>query len=181
MPPQKRSSDTFPSEDEILDFVRESSSPVGKREIVRAFHLSGNDRIRLKATLKKMIEEGQIARSASRLLVVPEGLPPVAVLEVTGTDSDGEVLARPIAWKEDAAPPPIYVAMERRGGAALWPGERILARVRQTREGAYAARIIRRIGAAPDRILGVVEETSHGLQLVPTDRRHKHAYVLRRG
>ncbi|MCE2510157.1 MAG: ribonuclease R [Alphaproteobacteria bacterium] len=181
MSTQKRPSDSFPSEDEILDFIRESSSPVGKREISRAFRLSGNDRIRLKATLKQMIEEGRIARTASRLLVIPEGLPPVAVLEITGTDSDGEVMARPLAWEESEPPPAIYVAMERRGRAALWPGERILARVRQTRDGAYAARIVRRIGAAPDRILGVLEETSGGLQLVPTDRRHKHVYVLNRG
>ena len=180
MSTQKHSPENFPSEDEILDFIRESPSPVGKREIARAFRLSGNSRLRLKASLKEMLEEGQIARSAGRLLVVPDGLPPVAVLEITDTDSDGEVLARPLSWKETDAPPPIYVAMERRGRTALWPGERILARVRKTKDGAYAARIIRRIGAAPNRILGVLEEDAGGLRLAPTDRRHKHTYVLRR-
>lgn len=180
MSTQKRSPENFPSEDEILDFIRESPSPVGKREIARAFRLSGDSRIRLKASLKEMLDDGQIARTEGRLFVVPDGLPPVAVLEITGTDSDGEVLARPLSWKEAGAPPPIYVATERRGRTALWPGERILARVRKTKDGAYAARIVRRIGAAPDRILGVLEEDAGGLRLAPTDRRHKHTYFLRR-
>ena len=179
MSTQKHSSENFPSKNEILDFIRESPSPVGKREIARAFRISGNRRIRLKASLKEMLDEGQIGRTASRLLVVTDGLPPVAALEIIGIDSDGEVLARPLSWEESDAPPPIYIAMERRRRTALWPGERILARVRKTKDGAYSARIIRRISAAPDRILGVLEESAGGLRLTPTDRRHKHSYVLR--
>jgi len=181
--PAKTSSPThFPDKEEILEFIRESSSPVGKREIGRAFQLSGNAGIKLKAVLKEMMEEGQITRGANRHFIVSDGLPAVAVLEITGTDSDGEVLASPLSWKEDEPPPPVYVAMERRGRAALWPGERILARVRQTKDGSYTAHIIRRIGAAPDRILGVLEKETRGarggFRLNPTDRRHKHAYVI---
>lgn len=170
----------FPSKEEIRDFIQESPSPVGKREIGRAFRLSGNAGIKLKAVLKEMLEEGEIARGEHRRFVVPKGLPPVSVLEISGTDSDGEVMARPISWKAQEPPPPIYVAMERRGRTALWPGERILARVRQTKDGTYTARIIRRIGAAPDRILGVLEKEGNGIRLLPTDRRHKHIYRIRR-
>jgi len=169
----------FPSKEEIRDFIQESPSPVGKREIGRAFRLSGNAGIKLKAVLKEMLEEGEIARGEHRRFVVPKGLPPVSVLEISGTDSDGEVMARPISWKAQEPPPPIYVAMERRGRTALWPGERILARVRQTKDGTYTARIIRRIGAAPDRILGVLEKEGNGIRLLPTDRRHKHIYRIR--
>ncbi|MEW5703594.1 MAG: ribonuclease R [Pseudomonadota bacterium] len=180
MSAKERPRRTFPRKEEILDFIRQSASPVGKREVARAFRLSGRDRLELKTLIKRLLEEGELVQAANRRLAVPEGLPPVAVLEISGTDADGEVLARPIAWKETEPPPPIYVAMERRGRAALWPGERILARVHPTKDGAYTAHIVRRIGAAPDRILGILEKTTDGSAcLVPTDRRHKHVYTVR--
>lgn len=175
MPARKRPSPPFPTKEAILDFIRESPSPVGQREIARAFRLLGNNRIKLKATLKEMLEDGQITRGANRCFVVSKGLPAVTVLEITGTDADGDVLARPVSWIEKEAPPAIYVAMEQRR-PALWPGERILARLREMEDGTFTANIIRRIGVEPNQILGVLQKEGKDIRLVPTDRRHKHVY-----
>ena len=48
----------LPSRDDILKFVAEQTGKVGKREIARAFRLSGSDRIALKKLLREMAAEG---------------------------------------------------------------------------------------------------------------------------
>ena len=53
----------MPSRDEILRFVEENESPVGKREIARAFGLSGGQKIDLKHLLREMETEGLLDRA----------------------------------------------------------------------------------------------------------------------
>ena len=50
----------LPTRKQILDFIATSDQPAGKREIARAFGLSGQDKILLKALLKDMADEGLI-------------------------------------------------------------------------------------------------------------------------
>ena len=52
----------FPPRNRSSTFIRESEGPVGKREIARAFHLKGADRIPLKALLKELEKDGQVDR-----------------------------------------------------------------------------------------------------------------------
>ena len=52
-----------PSRKQILDFIASSDQPAGKREIARAFGLSGQDKIELKRLLKDMADEGLIDSS----------------------------------------------------------------------------------------------------------------------
>ncbi len=163
----------FPSKEEILEFIRESAAEVGKREIARAFRVTGPDRVPLKALLKEMAAEGLIDRGRGRRLREPGALPSVAVVEITGTDEDGEVLARPVSWEEKAPPPIIYLAPERRGAAAMGVGERMLARLAKLEDGTYEARIIRRIHAAPSRVLGVYSLAGDGGRLKATARRYR--------
>ena len=57
----------LPSRKQILDFIASSDQPAGKREIARAFGLSGQDKIALKRLLKDMADEGLIdSRRAAR-------------------------------------------------------------------------------------------------------------------
>jgi len=163
----------LPTKDQILEFIRESPTTVGKREIARAFRITGPARTALKALLREMQDEGLIGRGRGRRLAAAGGLPSVTVVEIIGTDADGEVLARPVSWREDTAPPTIYLAPERRGAAALGVGERMLARLSRLPDGTYEARIIRRIHRAPDRILGVFEAADRGGRLRPTARRYR--------
>ena len=113
----------FPSRDEILAFIRESEKQVGKREISRAFGLDADQKMRLKKILKEFEAEGVIGRAGKRRYGEAEALPRVAVIEITGTDTDGELMARPQAWPKESQAPAIYVAPEKRGPAALGPGE----------------------------------------------------------
>jgi ribonuclease R len=109
----------------------------------------------------------------------PAQLPETLVVQVTGTDPDGDALARPVAWDADAGPPPlIFMQPEPRGRAALAPGERVLARVRPAGAGRYEGRTMRRLTEAPSRILGVFRAGRGENRLVPTDRRAKAEWII---
>ena len=83
----------LPTKDEILEFIKGSPEKVGKREIARAFGIRGDTRPALKRLLSEMAEEGTLA--GNRKAIRHKGsLPPVAVLEVTGRDEEGDLLVR---------------------------------------------------------------------------------------
>lgn len=163
----------------MLAFIRESPVPVGKREIARAFHIKGSDRIPLKALLKELEREGHLELREKKKVMLPGHLPSVLVLEVADLDEDGEQLARPAAWEHESPPPRIFLAPDNRSRAAFSSGERVLARLTRNEDGSYDASTIRRIGKTPDRILGIYERSREGGRLRPTDRRAKNDFVVR--
>jgi ribonuclease R len=72
--PRKHSSE-LPSRKQILDFIASSDQPAGKREIARAFGLSGQAKIDLKRLLKDMADEGLIDSSPGRAFHQAGGVP----------------------------------------------------------------------------------------------------------
>jgi ribonuclease R len=109
-------------------------------------------------------------------------LPETAVVQITGTDRDGDALARPVAWERTSGPPPtILMVPERRGSPALAPGERVLARLKPMGPGRYEARTLRRVSEAPGRILGVFKRGRGENRIVPTDRRSKAEWTVAAG
>ena len=56
----------LPSRKQILDFIASSDQPAGKREIARAFGLSGQTKIDLNRLLKDIADEGLIDASPFR-------------------------------------------------------------------------------------------------------------------
>jgi ribonuclease R len=163
-----------PTREQVLDFIRNSPTPVGKREIARAFQLKGADKIPLKAMLKELAESGEIDRGRKRRVAPPGALPEVAVLVIEGPDPDGDLLARPVSWAGEETPPRIEVAPERRGAPALAAGDRILARLSRTGADSYSARVIRQLVGQPSRVIGIFEtHPEGGGRLRPTDRRVK--------
>ena len=161
----KSKSARFPSRQQIVDFIRASKTRVGKREIARAFRLDAEQKIELRRLLKELESAGEIDRGRGRRFHEPGVLPSVGVIEITGVDTDGETVARPFGWT-DGPPPLIYVAPEKRSRAAYAAGERVLARLTRTDPGAYEARVMRRLAAAPDRTLGVVTAVGESMRIV---------------
>ena len=177
--PKSRPKPPFPSKDAILAFIEESATPVTRKELVRAFGVRGSDRAVLRSVIRELEDEGHLAPSGRRRYAAAGALPPVAVVEVTGLDADGELLARPLQWRAEAPPPAIYMAPERRGRPALTEGDRVLARLRKVGDRVYEGRTLRVLGAPPKRVLGVYELGERGGRLRPTDRRAKQDYILR--
>ena len=169
----------LPTKQQIIDFVRASPGKVGKREIARAFHVSGQDRPWLKSILKELTEDGIVTRSQRRALTPAGVLPEVALLDVFDTDIDGELIARPVEWKAAGPAPKVIMAPSGRGLPALAVGDRILARVAPAGAQLYEGKLIRRLQAAPDEIIGVYTTIDHRqgrIQLA--DKRARHELIV---
>ncbi len=173
-----------PTRDELLAFIRDSATPVGKREIARAWGLKGDQRIELKELLRDLRDSGDISADRAKTFRDPEALSDVAVLEIVRVDDDGHLIAVPRRHDEekDGPPPRIEIAPQAtRGGPAPAVGDRVLANLKR-RGKAYEARIIRRLGSGPRKILGLYEEPEggHGMGLVsPTDRKLRQSFEIR--
>lgn len=179
MAKSRRHGAPFPTKDQIVAFIRDNPSRVGKREIARAFNVTGADRIPLKALLKELEAEGVLVRQEGRRLAPPGALPEIVVIEITGVDRDGDVRARPVEWEAETPPPAIHVQYARKKGYAPGKGERVLARLRRESDGVYSAEVLRAVENAPARVIGVFERQGDGSGRVrPTDRRNKSEYIV---
>jgi ribonuclease R len=172
-PPKKS---PFPSHENILKFIEESPGRVGKRVIARAFKLDAKQKMTLKKVLREMQQSGALEKGRKKRIREPGTLPPVTVLEITGPDSDGDLMARPVDWDGDGEAPKIYMLPDSRPQPG--PGGRVLARLSKTSDGDYEARVIRAIAAAPEQILGVFGIVNGQGRLSPTDKRSKGEYVI---
>ena len=114
--PRKPKLQACPPAKQILDFIAQSGQPAGKREIARAFGLSGHDKILLKALLKDMADEGLIDSAPGRAFHKAGGVPKVTVLRVAVGRRRRQVWAVPeqLARRDAGAE-----AARDRAGAAL--------------------------------------------------------------
>jgi len=161
----------LPSKQKILDYIRDSDRPVGRREIARAFQIKGADRAALRAMLLELADEGLIDKVRRRRVMAQGRLPEVAMLEVSGVDFDGELFAKPLTWQGDEPPPRIVLLPSRRRAAAPKKGDRVLARLRRVDDTLYEASPIRVLGQTPRTVVGIAEDARGGLMVRPTDRR----------
>ncbi len=173
-----------PTRDELLAFIKESTTPIGKREIARAFGLKGDQRIELKELLRDLRDSGDIAADRAKTFKDPKALTDITVLEIVKVDDDGHLLALPRRHEEqDGAPPRIEIDPHTsRGGPAPAVGDRVLASLKRRGKNTYEARIIRRLGSGPRKILGLYEEPPgrDGMGLVtPTDRKLRQSFDIR--
>ena len=139
-----------------------------KRDLVRALGIKGSDRIALKRVLKELEGEGLLKGSRRQGYTRPGALPEIGILEITGQDPDGELLARPQRWESNEDPPQIVVVSEE----ALGVGERILAKLGETKNG-FEARVIKRLGASAHKVLGVVRISGSSIRIAPIDRKSR--------
>ena len=172
--PRSGPSAGLPSRDAVRQFIKAAGGRVGKREITREFNIGPELRGGLRALLQDLAKEGAIAPAGHRRFTPAsrpsDALPETAIVQITGTDPDGDAVARPVEWTGQGPPPQIYMAPERRGLPALAPGERVLARLQPIGGGKYEGRTLKRISDTPGRILGVFRAPN---RLIPTDRRSK--------
>jgi ribonuclease R len=161
----------------VLEFLAEHPKAT-KRDVARALGVKGSDRILLKRILHELEEEGSVQGSRRKGYIREGDMPEVAVLEITGQDNDGELLARPQKWDPEEEPPRIIVIPGRDDtGPALGAGERVLARLNRI-GGEYEARVIKRLGASAHKVLGVVRITPRGNRIVPIDRKSRSEFSV---
>ncbi|QJF53010.1 ribonuclease R [Roseobacter ponti] len=160
----------IPTKAEILDWISENPNLTAKRDIAKAFGIKGAARIDLKRLLKELEAEGHLEKR-KRSYQDPDRLPPVAVLQITGPDKDGDLFAKPLEWLGEGVEP-VVLFIPRASDPALGAGDRILGRLTVVKgeDHHYEARLIRRIGTNPRRVLGVFRKTAEGGRIVPIDK-----------
>ncbi|WP_146347802.1 ribonuclease R [Falsiphaeobacter marinintestinus] len=160
----------IPSKQEILDWISANPTLSSKRDISKAFGIKGADRIDLKRVLKELESEGHLEKR-KKTYRDPDRLPPVSILQVKAPNADGDLFARPLEWHGDGIEPVVLMIL-RASDPALGEGDRILARlsVVQEEDHNYEARLIRKIGTNPKRILGVFRKGAEGGRIVPIDK-----------
>ncbi|MBF9031239.1 ribonuclease R [Rhodobacterales bacterium HKCCE3408] len=157
----------IPTKDEILAWIAEHPGQASKRDIAKAFGIKGAARIDLKRVLRGLEDEGHLEKRR-KTYRDPDKLPPVSVLQVLPPDDLGDVFCRPLEWHGDG-PEPRVLFSARATDPAVGEGDRILARLQEVRgeDHHYVARLIRRIGTNPRRILGIFRKAAEGGRIVP--------------
>ena len=167
----------LPTRQQILDFIASSDQPAGKREIARAFGLSAQEKIALKALLKDMADEGLIDSAPGRAFHKMGGLPKVTVLRVTDVDDGGNIWAVPERWDAEGVPVPRLRVRERSKRPALGPGDRILARTEEAGKG-WIAHPMKQLAKGEELMLGVLRREGDRLWLEGVEKRERRQYLV---
>ena len=171
----------IPTKAEILDWIAANPTLNSKRDIAKAFGIKGAARIDLKRMLKELEAEGHLEKR-KKSYRDPDRLPPVSVLQVKAPDANGDLFARPLEWHGEGVEP-IVLVVPRASDPALGEGDRILAKLSVVHEEDhnYEARLIRRIGSNPRRILGIFRKGSEGGRIVPVDKSGSNEWQVQAG
>jgi ribonuclease R len=167
----------LPTREQLRAFLRGATGRVGKSDIARHFGLSSDQRPALRELLRGLKDDGQIAPVGRRGMAAPDRLPEMTVVEVVGTDADGDAIARPVQWDRANGPPPaVFMAPERRGMPALAPRERVLGRLSTGRAGTSTRAHLQAAGerGAAGALARVFEEG----RIIPTGRRSPREWVV---
>ena len=181
LPKQQRNPKPLPSKEDLLAFIGQHAGRAGKREIARAFGIKSGDRIALKNMLRELADEGRLERRRGKLHHAGH-LPSVVLADITGRDADGELIAVPTEWDEEAhgPAPKIRVSTPRRGRPSEVAGvnDRALLRIQETgdddEEIRHSGRVIKIIDRARQRVLGIFRPLpGGGGRLAPIDKKQR--------
>ncbi len=190
-PGQARSDGGLPTREEILRFLAEAQKKTGKREIARAFGIKGGARIALKRLLSELAAEGSLAGNRKDFREKGK-IAPVAVLEVTGRDEEGDLIARPVVWDAaDGERPKVLLLLKSREPASeerqIGVGDKVLCRVTRLEhndiEGCrYEAEPIRKLPRDARRMLGIFRARRDGGGTIePIDRKALRSWQVPKG
>ncbi|WP_081871429.1 ribonuclease R [Parvularcula oceani] len=175
----------LPSPQQIVDYVRtftdRGEGPPARRDIAKAFKAKGPDRAALRRLLGEMEEEGLITLEGRKAKVKGQ-LPKVTVMDLTGTDAEGDLLALPLKWEGE----PPQVVLTEKGASTITPplgvGDRFLGRLHPRGQGRFEAEPIKRLGQRAERVLGVFERARRGGGTVdPVSRKAGKPLLIERG
>ncbi len=183
----------LPDKSEILEFIRDAPGKIGKREIARAFGIRGAARLDLNRLLANLTGEGTLAGNRKGLHK-RGSLPAVAVLEVTGRDSDGDLIAIPLVWEDaEGERPSVLLPVHQTRGpqadieAEIAVGDRILARITELQEAdvdgfRFEGSPIKRLPREKRRLLGIFRAHRQGGGTIePIDRKQLRSWSIRKG
>ena len=175
----------FPDRDDILAYVKDNPGRISRRDIARAFHIRGDRRIDLKKLLREMTADGLLEKGDKGHIHLGGALPAVCVVEVTGIDRMGDLMARPVNWKGDGAAPPITIFSDDKRSGSVSQHDQLLVRLSQdhnSREISYIARIIRKLERSSPLVMGIFHiEDDSTAHVQPTNKKNRNQYLVAKG
>ena len=179
MTTRKPDDTSLPTRDQLLAFIADNPGRVGKREIARAFGVTGSHRrAELNQLLRDLKKEGQIGRSAGRRLELTGDLPSETMVEVIELDDEGNAIAEPVIWQGDRPAPQIALVPHtgRKPLPAPGLGERAIVQIRHLPNGTYQGRVRRLLDTDSQQVVGIYKQTPTGGRIQSTDRKQAHDY-----
>ncbi|MBN9319070.1 MAG: ribonuclease R [Caulobacterales bacterium] len=175
--PAVRPPQGLPDRDTLLAFLRDAGE-AEKSDIAKAFGLKGADRCALRDMLRALEADGSLGRRGRKGFAEAGALPPVGVVDVIERDVDGELMVRLVKGGDDT--PNVRLAPDKQEASAGAPGvgDRLLVRFETLESGETEARIIKRLGAGAQRVLGVIRKGRRETRVEPVDRRSKDSFTL---
>lgn len=171
----KRPTAGLPDKETLIAFLREAGE-AEKADIARAFGLKGAERRELREMLKALEAEGRLGKRGRKGFSEAGALPPVGVADVVDRDADGELYVQLVKAAEDA---PRAVLMPDRGakGPAPGLGDRLLVKFSRSADG-WEARLVKRLDAGTNRVLGVIRKSARETRVEPVDKRSKDVLLI---
>ena len=171
----KRPPAGLPDKDTLLAFLREAGS-AEKTDIARHFGLKGGERRALREMIRELEEAGKLGKRGRKGFTEAGALPPVGVADVMERDGDGEYYVRLVDASPDA-PRAILMPDKGKPGPAPGLGDRLLVKFQRGAEG-WEARLIKKLDAERNRVLGVIRKTNREVRVEPVDRRSKDVLLV---
>ena len=175
MPKIQKPKPGLPTREQVLAFIAASEIPAGKREIAKAFGLSAQDKIALKALLRDMADEGLIDSAPGRAFQKMGGVPKVTVLRIADVDDSGTVWAVPERWDADTPPPKLRLRERKQG--ALGIGDRVLARTEEAGNG-WIAHPMKVLPKGEEMVLGVLRQEGSTLWLQGVEKKERREFQV---
>ncbi|MFK0299803.1 ribonuclease R [Brevundimonas sp. NPDC090276] len=171
----KRPAAGLPDKDTLIAFLREAGE-AEKADIARAFGLKGIERRQLREMLKTLEAEGALGKRGRKGFSEAGALPPVGVADVVDRDADGELYVELVKGGEDA---PRALLLPDREGKTPAPGmgDRLLVKFARGAEG-WEARLVKRLDAGTNRVLGVIRKSAREPRVEPVDKRSKDVLLI---
>ncbi|MCA3699561.1 MAG: ribonuclease R [Brevundimonas sp.] len=171
----KRPAAGLPDEATLLAFLRDAGA-AEKGDIARHFGLKGEERRRLREMIRELEAAGKLGKRGRKGFSEAGALPPVGVADVVEKDNDGELYVRLVEASADA-PKALLVPDKSKPGPAPGLGDRVLAKFEHGPNG-WEARLIKRLDAGTNRVLGVIRKAARETRVEPVDRRSKDVLIV---
>lgn len=132
--------------------------------------------------MRTLEDDGFLVRGHKKRVREHGRLPSVAVLDVIAVDDDGDLVAEPAskAYRDGDSSSPRIGLLDGGRGRAPKIGDRVLAKLTFLDGLGYEGRVIKILPRAPQRVIGVLEQTRNGLVVRPIDRKAGREFALDR-
>ena len=166
----------LPDKETLLTFLRETGE-ADKTDLARAFGLKGAERRALREMLRELEAEGKLGKRGRKGFSETGSLPPVGVVDVVERDADGEMYVRLVEASADA--PRAILVPDKSGkiGPAPGMGDRLLVKFERAADG-WEARMVKKLDAGTNRVLGVIRKFNKETRVEPVDRRSKDVLII---